>query len=226
MSASWAQGEQQTVTELLEHAVQTHPDRVFLDFTGILYTYADIDRMSASLAAGLQGLGVGPGDTVATILDNNVNAVLALFAITRIGAVSVPVNTAYKGEFLRHQVSDSRAKVVLAEMDYGERLAAVADGLPHVQILALCGAPSASAHETPYKVLALGDLMANAATLTSPLGQARRSRHADLHLRHHRPVQRVHGQPQLYLQPRAPGRCGRGGIGPMTCSGPPSPCSI
>ena len=142
MNSSWRQGEQDTVTAILARAVQAYPDKVFLDFTGELHTYAAVDAGSSRLArgVGLKSLGVAAGDTVATLLDNNLDAVLALFAITKLGAVSVPVNTAYKGEFLRHQINDARAKVVLAEADYGERLAAIADRLPDIHTVALRGA--------------------------------------------------------------------------------------
>lgn len=41
-------------------------------------------------------------DETDTILDNNSDAVLLWFALNKLGAISVPVNTAFKGEFLRH----------------------------------------------------------------------------------------------------------------------------
>jgi len=59
----------------------------------------DIDRESTRLARGLLDLGIRKGDAVASILDNNLEAVLCWFAINKAGAISVPVNTAYKGEF-------------------------------------------------------------------------------------------------------------------------------
>ena len=126
---------QDTVTAALARSSAQFGDRVFLDFTGDSYTYADIDRESTRLARSLQQLGVKKGDTVASVLDNNVHAVLSWFAINKAGAVSVPVNTAYKGEFLRHQLNDCGAKIVIAESDYAQRIADVADGLPNLRTL-------------------------------------------------------------------------------------------
>jgi crotonobetaine/carnitine-CoA ligase len=126
---------QDTVTGALARSSAQFAERVFLDFTGDCYTYADIDRESTRLARSLQQLGVKKGDTVASVLDNNVHAVLSWFAINKAGAVSVPVNTAYKGEFLRHQLNDCGAHIVIAEADYAERIAAVADGLPNLRTL-------------------------------------------------------------------------------------------
>ena len=91
----WSQTEQDTVTAALAKASARFATRVFLDFSGDLYTYGAIDTESTRLAHGLIDLGVRKGDTVATILDNNLHAVLAWFAINKAGAISVPVNTAY-----------------------------------------------------------------------------------------------------------------------------------
>ena len=131
----WTRAEQDTVTAALARSSARFASRVFLDFTGESYTYGDIDRESTRLARSLQQLGVKKGDTVASVLDNNVHAVLSWFAINKAGAVSVPVNTAYKGEFLRHQLNDCGAKIVIAESDYAQRVVDVAEGLASVRTL-------------------------------------------------------------------------------------------
>src|SRR5580692_4704115 len=131
----WTRTEQDTVTAALARSSARFGGRVFLDFTGDSYTYADIDRESTRLARSLQQLGVNKGDTVASVLDNNLHAVLTWFAINKAGGVSVPVNTAYKGEFLRHQLNDCGAKIVIAESDYAQRVVDVADGLATVRTL-------------------------------------------------------------------------------------------
>lgn len=130
---TWSLGEQDTVIDALERAVRAHPDRVLLDFSGDLYTYEDVDRASTRLAHGLAALGVEPGHTVLTMLDNNIDAVLCWLAINKLRAVSVPINTALKGEFLRHQITDSDAAVVICESAYVERIAAISAELPRVR---------------------------------------------------------------------------------------------
>src|SRR3546814_16659439 len=87
---------QQTVTGVLAAAVKEAPERIFLDFSGIQYSYADIDSASTRLANGLLALGVKQGDRVGTLLDTSVEAILIWFAANKIGAVYVPVNAAYK----------------------------------------------------------------------------------------------------------------------------------
>src|SRR5260370_29246871 len=101
-----SRAEQDTVTAARARAAARFGARVFLDFSGTTYSYSYIDRQSTRLARGLLDLGVRKGDTVGSILDNNLEAVLCWFAINKARAISVPVNTAYHGEFLRHQLND------------------------------------------------------------------------------------------------------------------------
>jgi crotonobetaine/carnitine-CoA ligase len=136
----WGQGEQDTVIAALSRAVATGPERVLLDFQGDTYTYREVDALTNRLAHSLARLGVTAGDTVVTMLDNNVDAVVAWLAINKLRAVSVPLNTALRGEFLRHQVSDAAAAIVVCEADYVERIMAVADGLPDVRLVLHRGA--------------------------------------------------------------------------------------
>jgi carnitine-CoA ligase len=131
----WSRAEQDTVTAALARSAARFGPRVFLDFSGATYTYADVDGESTRLARGLIELGVRKGDAVATILDNNLEAVLSWFAINKAGAISVPVNTAYKGEFLRHQLNDCGASIVIAESDYAQRVLDVEAGLSRARIL-------------------------------------------------------------------------------------------
>ena len=138
---SWSLGQQDTVIAALERAASKHPDRVLLDFSGEFHTYGDVDRQSTRLAHALAALGVQPGHTVVTMLDNNVDAVLCWFAINKLCAVSVPINTALKGEFLRHQIADAGAALVVCEATYAERIAAVSDGLPDVKLVLTRGEP-------------------------------------------------------------------------------------
>src|SRR3546814_20338928 len=78
-------------------------------------------------------LWVKQGDRVGTLLDTSVEAILIWFAANKIGAVYVPVNAAYKGEYLRHQFADAGVEVVFVEPDYADRLALIKDELPLVR---------------------------------------------------------------------------------------------
>ena len=65
-------------------------------------------------------------------------AVLAWWGIVIAGGIAVPINTAYKGEYLRHQLADSGARVLLVEpslLDRAERVVGDVAPLEHVVVL-------------------------------------------------------------------------------------------
>jgi crotonobetaine/carnitine-CoA ligase len=111
-------------------AVTDAPDHPWIDFEGEAHTFAEVWDRALRVATGLRGLGIGEGQTVCTLLDSSVDPVAIWIGANLLGAIWVPVNTAHKGEFLRHQLADSAAPVVIAEVDFAERVEAVRGGLP------------------------------------------------------------------------------------------------
>lgn len=137
----WTSGLQTSMLEALGRAVSNWGERQFLDFLGQTYTYRDLDKIANRFANELINLGVAKGDTVVSFLDNSTDAVFAIFGIAKAGAISVPINTANRGEFLRHQVADAGAKLVIAESEYVERLVQIADAIKHVELILYRGEP-------------------------------------------------------------------------------------
>src|SRR5690554_2014954 len=129
----WTVGESDTINDVVRRAARDFGDQPFLDVLGEIHSFADIQRESCRLANGLAQLGVVKGQTVVTIPDNNSDAVLLWFALNKLGAISVPVNTAFNGEFLRHQLADANAVVVIAETAYVERIGLIAEQLPDLR---------------------------------------------------------------------------------------------
>jgi crotonobetaine/carnitine-CoA ligase len=123
------------VTKVLSEAVERHAQRIFLDFSGTTYTYEDLDRESNRLANGLKELGVKRGDRVGLLMDTCVEAIEIWFAVNKLGAIFVPVNAAYKGEYLRHQYGDAGVEVVFVEPHYLDRIELIADDLPDLRVV-------------------------------------------------------------------------------------------
>jgi carnitine-CoA ligase len=146
-----------TVVDAIRRAVDREPDKVFLEFSGSTHTYADVFQAAVQMANSLRLLGLEPGERVVTILDNNVDAVVAWFAINMLGAINVPINTAYKGEFLRHQISDAGAKIIIAEADYAERVTMVSAQLPEAQHLLVRGDSTSTSGSSRLRVAPLDE---------------------------------------------------------------------
>ncbi|GEL21560.1 ATP-dependent acyl-CoA ligase [Pseudonocardia sulfidoxydans NBRC 16205] len=95
-----------TLPAVLRHRATTHADAVFLDvpFQGTQLTYAQTldaaERVGGALLAG----GCVQGDRVLIMGANSVEYLLAWMGASVAGLVEVPINTAYRGTFLEHQV--------------------------------------------------------------------------------------------------------------------------
>ncbi|GAA3978839.1 ATP-dependent acyl-CoA ligase [Actinomadura viridis] len=135
--ADWVDAEQLTLLDLLDRRLAGDPDGPFLDCCGTPYTAAELDAASNRVANALAGLGVGHGSTVATMLENGPAAVLSWFAIHKLGAIAVPVNTALKGPLLRHQLADAAATVLVVQDDLASRPRDVLDTLGTVRHLVI-----------------------------------------------------------------------------------------
>ncbi|SHK32403.1 acetyl-CoA synthetase [Pseudonocardia thermophila] len=85
-------------------------------------TYGELDEASGRFAAGLAGLGVGTGDRVATLMSKSVELVTALLGIWRLGAVHVPLFTAFAPGAIALRVTGNGTKVVIADPDQRPKL--------------------------------------------------------------------------------------------------------
>ncbi|HET6564250.1 MAG TPA: AMP-binding protein, partial [Xanthomonadales bacterium] len=111
------------VGALLERWAREQPEKTFLEFgEGESWTFAEMLQRTRVAAAGLQGLGVKRGSHVLCWLPNSAEAVLAWFAANYLGAVFVPLNTAYRGNLLNNAVDLSDAEVLVAHVDLLPRL--------------------------------------------------------------------------------------------------------
>ncbi len=139
MSGSvWIPDDQHTLLELLDTRLQAEPDEAYLDVTGTQFTAADIADRAGRIASALTRLGVGKGDRVASLIENSPEALLTWWGVVWAGAVAVPVNTAYKGDYLRHQLADSGARVLIVQGDLADRADRVVpevEALEHVIVI-------------------------------------------------------------------------------------------
>lgn len=122
-----------TINAAFKAAVEEVPDRLYLEFSGDAYSYARMAREVERFARGLHALGVIQGDRVVGLLDNGPDAIISWYATNRLGAIYVPINTAYKGEYLRHQVSDSGARIVICDSELLDDVLAVTPELPALE---------------------------------------------------------------------------------------------
>jgi fatty-acyl-CoA synthase len=143
-----SQGEEITVVDLLARAMAKCGDsEAVVVPDGERLTFAELDQRVAEVAKGLIDLGVQPGDRVAMWMPNCLEWVLVYLATTTIGAVLVPVNTAFRVEEAAYVIAQSDSTVLVTTVRPGRRdfFADVADllgrdGLSVRQVIAVdCG---------------------------------------------------------------------------------------
>uniref|UniRef100_A0A1V2I1S8 AMP-dependent synthetase n=1 Tax=Pseudofrankia asymbiotica TaxID=1834516 RepID=A0A1V2I1S8_9ACTN len=85
-------------------------------------SFGELAASSHRCARALQGLGVGPGDRVATLMGKSTDLVTLILAIWRLGAVYVPLFTAFAPQAIALRLEGSGARVVVVDPDQRHKL--------------------------------------------------------------------------------------------------------
>jgi amino acid adenylation domain-containing protein len=100
--------------ELLERSAARDPRHQAVSFEGRSVTYAELDRQSNLLAGALIDAGVTPGDRVGILLEKSIEAVTAIFAALKAGAVYVPLDVNAPTARLTTIVDNCRPRALFA----------------------------------------------------------------------------------------------------------------
>lgn len=116
---------EQRVAPLLERQAATYGDRTLVRAPEASRSYRQMRDAAASWGATLQLAGVGRGDRVAAMSANRLELLELVLGCGWIGASAVLVNTALRGEQLRHVLHNSGARVLATEVEHEPALAAI-----------------------------------------------------------------------------------------------------
>lgn len=109
---------------ILDSRAERHPDRRVAMFEdGTTWTYAECRDRVRRAARALQALGVKKGDRVIAWLPTGMPMILTWFGANYLGAIFVPLNTAYRGKVLEHVINNASASVMVAHPELAPRLA-------------------------------------------------------------------------------------------------------
>jgi acyl-CoA synthetase (AMP-forming)/AMP-acid ligase II len=122
-----------SVVELLENTVKKYPDKVGFIAGDWRLTFREFDRIVNRIAAGLEKHGVKPGDHVAVLLGIQIEFPLSFFALMKLGAIIVPLNTRFKGEELAYEINDSESKALIVDQEYWSFIDSVRGQLKTIQ---------------------------------------------------------------------------------------------
>jgi crotonobetaine/carnitine-CoA ligase len=133
-----------TIPSVLDEQADNRPEQPFLHFSDETVTYTEMRARSVSAANALAQLGIGPEDRVAIFMANSLDWVSAWFGASRLGAIVVPVNTAYRGDFLENPLSDARARAIVTDAALFAEIERIAARLPDLELAIVSPAGSAA----------------------------------------------------------------------------------
>ncbi|QAY61477.1 long-chain fatty acid--CoA ligase [Microbacterium protaetiae] len=102
-----------SLVDIVAASARDYPDAPALQFFGRETTYRQLQEQIDRAAAGLKARGVGAGDTVAIVLPNCPQHIVAFYAVLRLGAVAIEHNPLYTPRELRKQFEDHGAKTAI-----------------------------------------------------------------------------------------------------------------
>jgi long-chain acyl-CoA synthetase len=142
------------LTEMLDNTVGKYGNREGLTSASERLTYQQfasaVNRVSSAL---YHEYGIRKGDRVALMLSNGLEFAITFFSVVKLGAIGVPINTAFKGGELAYQVKDSGAAMLFVEPEFHQLIADVRSEIRCVKYIFVTG------DQTPEGTLAFSQLL-------------------------------------------------------------------
>jgi long-chain acyl-CoA synthetase len=104
-------------TGILARGLAAKPDDLALVSRVQRWTWRQVDEISDRLAANLLGLGLVPGDRVASLMPNRIDLVVHYLACMKAGLIATPLNYRYMAPEVDHALEVSGASVLLAHAE-------------------------------------------------------------------------------------------------------------
>lgn len=126
----------------LTRVLAREPDRLFLATpAGRRLSYSQMDELADGFAAALTHRGTARGDRVAAQIEKSPEAVALYLACLKLGAVFVPLNTAYTLAELEYFLRDAQPQVAVVQPQHFAEVRSLMDrlGLTHVETLGIQG---------------------------------------------------------------------------------------
>jgi len=111
---------------LIAASLQAQPARIVLAGEHREFTGAQLDQQAGRYAAALRSLGLASGERMAVQVDKSADNVLLYLACLRLGAIYLPLNTAYQSSEVDYFLQDASPRILVATSARAGELATVA----------------------------------------------------------------------------------------------------
>ena len=154
------------VINLIQHQASVTPENIAVVFNQVSYTYRDVMAQASAIAQQVNQAGLVQEDVVGILIPRNQWLAIAPLGVLAAGCAYMPLDPAYPAERLNFMLSDSRAKLLIADREVlAESGLTVNNGfveVENIQVpirytdeLTVAEAPAASWQEVDAKALAL-----------------------------------------------------------------------
>lgn len=149
----------QVAARILRKQAQRIGERTFVVCGNETVTYAEADRRADRIACAMHALGIVKGQRVALLLHNRVEYLDLWFGLSRIGAIQLPLNTAYKSLQLLHTLKRAPVTAIVVEDALLPELEAIADQIIDLKLVIVLGSTKP---RCKCKYLFLNDILSTA----------------------------------------------------------------
>ena len=130
-----------TLPYVLNLRASTHKNSVYLEIpdSNIKYTFGEIYDQASLIGSGLLNRGHEFGDRIAIMMPNRAEYILGWFGCGLAGLAEVPINTAYRGPFLEHQIRTVCPTGLIVHDSFVDRFVESADACSSFKKIYLVG---------------------------------------------------------------------------------------
>ena len=122
-----------TIGEVLDRITDGDPDKTFVEISGASYSYRDVREGVLRTASMFQQMGVGHGDRVGLFMPNCIEYLYCWFGLSELGAISVPINTAYRRDETAYILNNAEAVALVADPSLAGVAGAASDLAPSIR---------------------------------------------------------------------------------------------
>jgi amino acid adenylation domain-containing protein len=106
-----------SIQELFAQQVQQTPDKIAVVDEQTSLSYQELNKKANQIARLLFNLGVKPGEFIGIAKKRDINFLIAMVAVLKVGGVYVPIDDTYPVERIEYVLSDSQVRVLFTDSD-------------------------------------------------------------------------------------------------------------
>ena len=121
------------INQFLENSAEQYPDKNAVWYKNEWTTFGQLEALSNKVANYLREIGISSGDRVALLFENSPAYIICYYAILKVNAVTVALNTETSVNSLIYLINDSGAKALLSQKKYSRIIVPAISKTPYLK---------------------------------------------------------------------------------------------